>query len=802
MRSHADRQPAAQIKFPRLQLVWKPLAAQGVKWRLQLFGHHFKGTPRQLIVTISIRGLMLWSAGAALAAYFTGTATLAWLWGRNPYNHITYTDLVLPTRWPDLRDKRGQGQIDEGIHDIRSGNYAGIMLLNHGLGLRPADYRGRMVLAQVYLSMGHMHRSAQLLEDGLVFGPPPKAYREALFRIANYLEDYESALKFAEVIEPQLKPDDATTRRWLLAQRVAALEKLQRYDEIERLRNSQKDSPSFALESAWARVQAVRGHPAEALQAIARDPGRFGVPADRCQLQLNLAASAHDAATARAAIQEWLKAEPTQPQPRVQEIVTLVQLGDTTAARDRLQRFFIFFSSDKTAVILLLKKLSELPDVAWLQAAHREAAESGALSIEARILYVQGLLMAGKVAEARTEFNLTTDLIEKAKAKDGGWSEGTRLLFDVITSDSPSNRSQFLEFFRSHRLTPEAFRFALRSLHHAKTPEVAGELSILARNRFPAFHDNALSVETTPVSSKHEEVSVAAFHNEAEARFELRRIDDDLQAGNVQSAFNRLKAVEQSGFTALQPELLTRRIRVHGALREQSELSGALQLYLASPDVSQAWLRSMAEQWAAENINASALTLARETYAKFPQAKWAAELLNLANPPKPTAAAIVPAPAKSTANIEPSTQPAEKPVALVRNEAEARAELRRIDEELAGGQYRRALDLIKAVERAKLASLQPELLLRRIQVHGSLNEQTELTAALGYYLSGKTVNQTALRNLATQWDNERQRDSALSLLRETLARFPQALWAHELRKKTEGDLLVAPEKNLIESEKK
>jgi hypothetical protein len=315
----------------------------------------------------------------------------------------------------------------------------------------------------------------------------------------------------------------------------------------------------------------------------------------------------------------------------------------------------------------------------------------------------------------------------------------------------------------------------LKSLRSADAPELAGELSILAKNRFAAFQDAEAVPRSAVVAARPGESPAAAFHNEAEARMELRRVDADLAEGNNPSAFVRLKSVETAGFTAMQPELLLRRIQVQGALREQAELSAALQLYLSGPNVSQAWLSQLAQQWAKGQQPDSALTLARETSARFPQARWAMELLKL------------PAAEAATSG--------DKAPASVRTEAEARVELRRIDALLSAGHYREALERTKAVERAGFDPLKAELLLRRIQAHGSLGEQTELSATLGYYLSGQSVNLTALRSLATQWDNERQRDSALSLLRATLVKFPQAKWALELRKKIEGDLLIAPEKS-------
>lgn len=782
MASHADRQPAAQIKIPGIRLVWRPLAAAEAKWHLALFGHGFRGTPRRLIIYLSVRGVLLWGAALILAAYFAGTAALAWFLGKNPYNHITYADLTLPTRWSHLRELRGRGQIDEGIHDLRTGRYAtGLMLLNAGLAKKPAHLRARMTLAQAYINMGFLHRAVQLLEEGIDHGVPPKTYFDAVFRLALYLEDYERVLAIAGRIDALLPPGEVPLRRRLLAQRAVALEKLQRHDELESLRNSSRQAPSFALESAWARVQAGRGRPEDALREIVRDPDRFGVPADRYQLQITLAIAARDARTAEEAIRDWLKTEPTQPQPRIEEIVALVRLGDEAKARDRLQRFFINFGGDRSAVILLVKKLAERPDVDWLKRTRREAEDYGSWSVEMRVLHVQGLIQAGNVSEALTEFNLTADLIKQARTPDGGWTEGTQRLLDVLTSDSPSNRSQFLAFFRTKRLTPDAFRFALKSLKNAGAVDVASELSVLARNRFPALREAAVAANPVTAQEGFGARTAASLQTEAQARAELRLLDAELMAGQHAAAFERLRRIEAGSFPGLRSELLMRRVELHGARDEQTELSAALQLYLASPEVSQAWLREVAAKWQVSGQPASATHLARETHARFPQARWAANLLPAANPDQAGRAETAPF--------------------IVRNEAEGRQTLTLIDADLRAGRHPAALQGIKTLERAKIAALQPELMLRRINIHGSLREQTELSAVLGYYLSGSNPNLTALRDLAMQWDNEAQRDSALSLLRETLVKFPQARWASDLRKKIEGDLMIAPDRKILETEK-
>ena len=68
-----------------------------------------------------MRGVLVWTVTLAVTAFVIGTAAGAWLLSRNPYNRIGYLDLVLPTRWYELRSKRGLALIDEGIHGSQVG---------------------------------------------------------------------------------------------------------------------------------------------------------------------------------------------------------------------------------------------------------------------------------------------------------------------------------------------------------------------------------------------------------------------------------------------------------------------------------------------------------------------------------------------------------------------------------------------------------------------------------------------------------------------------------------------------------
>lgn len=89
---------------------------------------------------------------------------------KNPYNRISYTDLILPTRWDELRSKRGEALIDEGLNEIKEQRFGvGLMLLAHGLKLEPSNVAGRMILGQMYAQAGYVHRALSIFRIGLPY---------------------------------------------------------------------------------------------------------------------------------------------------------------------------------------------------------------------------------------------------------------------------------------------------------------------------------------------------------------------------------------------------------------------------------------------------------------------------------------------------------------------------------------------------------------------------------------------------------------------------------------------------------
>lgn len=615
-------------RLPRLRFTWGAKSDVRGEWRLGLFGYHIKGYPRELWILISVRGLLIWTVSLALAGYLAAAASLTWWLGRNPYNRVGFTDLVLPSHWPAMRQKRASGFIDEGLHEVRSGNLGvGLLLLQRGLAGKPDDLRARMVVGQIFARAGQVHRALQILRVGLPYHGGTRSYLEVMFRLTDYLEDQRAAL---EILDESLQrfPNPAPAlERWLAGQRVRIWEKLHRGDDILALRES-RGTPLIALDQAWARTLAERGRAAEALRFVQANPERLGLPAERWELEYKLALAAGRPAVARAAMQTWVKLDPNNVLPRVEEILQLAKDGSIAELRAALERYFLNFSAEPKAPVLLLQRLTELINLTPAELAWQEVRKSGLTAIDLRVLRVQGLMLSGRLAEAQPEYAATREFIKAKKIRDAGWAEATGLLLDLLAHDSPSARAQFFDLCARQQLQPQAYRFVLRCLRNQKLDDIAGELVAVVRNRYPTFEDTGAPAEpavklvvAAPGAAKEAPVTGVA-----EARVELRKLDQEIQAGHWQAVAVMLQRMDALTDGELREPLLLRRVQLHGNTREQAELTADLHLYLALKNVNLSALREFATQWRSGPRKESALTLAREVAGRFPQARWAADL--------------------------------------------------------------------------------------------------------------------------------------------------------------------------------
>ncbi len=676
-----DRPPISQFKTPRLGLVWRPAAETRASWRLGVVGFYFRETPRRLHIVFAARGLLLWTLALGLTAYVGLAAGLHYAWSRSPHNRVTFLDVLLPMRWEEAKRKRGGDLVAQGIEELRGRRYGTALLyLARGVGMAPADQRGRLELARLYIGGGYLHRAKQLLQDGLAYPPVSRAYTELYFAVANYMEDHEAILaavaRLAPGAEPRLQRDLAT-------QQANALRRLERWDELDALRASLAAAPLIGVERAWAESQLERGTPEVALAALDAQPDLFGLPFERAELESRLALAAGQFDRVRATASFWRTNKPSDFNPRLLEVLLAIRENYWFTAREKIEDYLVAFGSQAVVITQLFYRLNELEDEQWIRLARSLAIEAGAFSPQTRMAYIESLLVRGSFSEAQDELATALQVFQAAKFDAGLWSQGVQRVLDACRATSPSARSLLLDFLTSVRASPAGYHLALNALARSPAKEALADVHAAALNRYPSMQlkpatreavavatksepkprvqltrreptvqpprvttDTATNPATRPVPAAQKERAPLqlpptasdqarkdeqAFPTERVARSGLARADQLIAEGNFAGALELLAQIERAGHVALRREILVRRVRVHGDRREFNQLLANLRLLLREAPVNQVQLRELAEAWRAAGQTDSALILLREVTAAYPGALWATEMQRSVN---------------------------------------------------------------------------------------------------------------------------------------------------------------------------
>lgn len=630
--------PPGRIRLiPFFRIIWGGKEVIRGNWYLGLIGLHTKGYPRELWIYLSMREFLRWSAGTLVVTYFVGAAVLTWFYSRNPYNKITYADLILPTRWSELRTLRGEANIEEGLAKLKAGQYGpAFMLLNQGLARKPDNIPARLVVAQMYTSMGYLNRAMQVYRAGLPYAGEQRRFIAAAIQLAEYTEDYELVLTLVKEAEPAVPTDFPSLRTFLQEKRILAYEKLGRYDDIEALWTANQAAPTMRLNAAHLRALAATGKAAEAIAALEAKPAQYGLLREPWELLLELARIAQNPAAVNRALDTLVQLEPTRYRFYVKRIAYLVETDAEQAASEQIDSYFLRFGSDPVAVVMLLKGIEQKPTQQAVDHIWREISALGLAGPAAHMTYVQNLIKLGALERAQQQYAIACYEIERTKYRDDGWMEGTGILLELMRSDSPSSRSLLQNYAVNRALPPSAFRAMIGSLLDAKRLAAAREIALLASNRYPSIRD--LPAAATDLSAPEVTNTVAAIKpRDAEvslpldqARQELASLDAAIQSGQWGDALTRCIRVEKSPLAReLGDQLLSRFIKIHGHLSNQAELSWHMRRLLGLGRLEPARLRALAEELNSSGRADSAQTLLREVLRRHPDAKWASDLLRV-----------------------------------------------------------------------------------------------------------------------------------------------------------------------------
>lgn len=642
------------MAFPKIKLCWSGSQIEA-EWHLGLFGTYARGggTSRLRGVAISLKGVLIWLGALAFTAYFTGAAAL-WFWlERRPYNYVTYTDLVLPTRWSGIQALRGQALIAEAKDDLKARKWGeGIQKLRIGIARYPEEHEGRLVLAELFLAMKARKQAIEVYDGGLAFGYPGRNYLEAMLRSAQQSENYDWGLRTCDRALAMVPAGQSEDRRWLIQRKLAILLAAGRSDDALALAESEGEawSPAICELRVLALLQAKK--PAEALAFLKEWSGRAATALDPQILRLQVRAhrEAGDRTSMENALEELRKLTPTDPRPYVYGIVQRLLAGETISTG--YDGFLLRFGSQPEHLLILAAPLAEIGQGGMLERLIDYARQQGFDRTPFERNLIQVLMAKGDWRQAET-------LLLTMKPSGGNeaaniWHQLTAARIQAALDPAEGAQSSLVSLVRGRMFALGFYKDLIASMRQAGRPGTARELITYAQGLYPQNEEieawrKELEIELAATQAARPVVVLRREEPKTSPSATPVIVKDQLGSG----AFDeRLAALEKAGdyegalglirevrldkpdwLSGRSIELNRLEIRLYGRSGDLLGLRSAARLYLTGDRARSAHVIEIARELHAAGKGPEAVFLLKELLAKVPDYPVAQRLLAEWAPP-------------------------------------------------------------------------------------------------------------------------------------------------------------------------
>ena len=476
------------MKLPKVKLCWNGSSVPA-DWRLGLFGGYARSAGgRRIGWVISLRGALAWLAGLAVVGYFSAALVLWVVLERRPYNYVTYTDLILPTRWSGVGKLRGKAQIAEGLDDIKAKRWgAGLAKLRNGIARYPEEIEGRLVLADLYLAMKARKQAMAIYAGGLQTRYPGREYVAKMVKVTAQAEDFDGWVRTCDqalaLVAGQPKLDE--DRRWLIQEKLRALIAAERADEALVLAEAEGESRNPAISELRVLALLAAHKPGEAVGFLQAWAERNGPKADPQILRLQVRAyrEAGELAAMGQALESLRQLAPTDPRPYVYGIVQRLLAGQRDEAQKGLDSFYLRFGSTPQYLQILAAPLAEIAERELLEQLIAFARQQGFSLTALRHALVQALIERGNWSEASAVLADLAAVPQKDPAATA-WYELMNAQVNAALDPSDGTQSTLVSLVRGRQYSLGFYKGLIRNLQKAGRVATAREVVTFAQGVF------------------------------------------------------------------------------------------------------------------------------------------------------------------------------------------------------------------------------------------------------------------------------------------------------------------------------
>lgn len=558
------------------------------RWYLGLVGRYDREGRHTDGLAISVRGLLCWVAGAAVAGYLgLATALFAWF-ERRPENLIRYSDtLLLPLRWSHVRELRGRMMIEDGLNDLKERRWAEAhMKLRIGLGRDPRNRQARLALADFYQLANRRESALQILEEGLRHGWPGRPFLARLFSLASEGEDFEVVVAACEALDEAA----GTDRPWLRAQRIHALIGAQRPEEALTVAEAEGDDAGpMAKEGRVLALLELR-RISEALAALEawRAASDAGTQPRVLRLQVRALREAGRIDDMNRAWAELRQFRPADPRTYLYGIVQKWLAGEQHEAAAALDEFFLRYAASAPTLLSAASGLAEAKATPLIGRCVERAGQQGFALRPFQLVLLHAQIAAADWSGATRTLDEIKPTLAGATPVEAFAARWLEQLLAVAARPDEAPAVALLELLRQRPLSMRIFRQTCEALVAAgRFPTAHAVLEIAARS-YPSSRtlaglrmqvDEALARAAIPVAPVLPQPAVPV-PSEREFFASLARDAEAAQWNGAAQSIRQARIAKPEWLGRREAEVLDWQMRVAVQTGDTLELLGAAKLYL------------------------------------------------------------------------------------------------------------------------------------------------------------------------------------------------------------------------------
>ncbi|HVU22513.1 MAG TPA: hypothetical protein VHE13_00205 [Opitutus sp.] len=609
----------------RIKFIWGANGQLPGEWRLGLWGTYERDPGSRIKGrAISVRGLLAWLGGGALAAYLAAATALFVWFERQPFNLISYADtLLLPFRWQQVRELRGRMMIEEGLAALRARRWSEAMMqLRVGLARAPDDLRARMALAQFYLLANQWPLGLAVLNDQLKQGYPGRSYLQSLFTLAGRGDDQAAILAACDRFLPT-EPED---RDWLLLQKAQALNAAGRPAEALQLAEAEGARASAALREARVIALLDLGRPDDAVAFLA--DWRRERPGDAAQVQRLEVRALRDAkrfAEMDAAWAAFREIAPANPRTYIYAVVQNALAERTAETNAALDEFFLRFAGSPASMALMAMALTDAGRPALVQRCADVAAQHGFPPVRFDLPLLEAQLNAGDWAGARTTLARLQRLKELGPP-DRFRLAGMERLLALATGTADASPAALLEQLQQRPLPLRVFEENAQVLLLAHRLAAARSVLDLAARSYPTSPKlaklgervaaAAAALPAAPVATVR---AAAGTPIEREFFAQLEEAAAAKRWADAARLIRETRTAKPAWLARREADVLVWQMRVAMKTADALELTAAAKLYLDGTNERATRVVELARELAGDGDHTNAEFLLGEVLRKLPE---------------------------------------------------------------------------------------------------------------------------------------------------------------------------------------